>query len=215
MSGPFAIMCAMKKSLIGIDEAGRGPLAGPVAVGAVMVPADFDWSLVAGATDSKKMTEKARERIYAIMLQLRETGVLDFAVAFSSAKMIDTEGIVPAVHTAIASALVKFSEVKPREVKVLLDGGLRAPDHFLDQETIIRGDLLEPVISLASIAAKVERDRLLVKAAKRYPFYGFEIHKGYGTLAHRSAIQKYGLCDLHRATFCIRSATNGSKATIQ
>ena len=202
----------MHNVLIGIDEAGRGPLAGPVAVGAAAVPHGFDWAQVAGATDSKKMTEKSRERVYAIMCDLREAGKLDFAVAFSSAEMIDTEGIVPAIRAALARAIAGLSDVAPREAKVLLDGGLRAPDEYEDQQTIIRGDLSERVISLASIAAKVERDHLLVEAAKRYPAYGFEIHKGYGTLAHRAAIDKYGLCDFHRATFCTRFATKTTKA---
>lgn len=212
---PVCYHVRMQKFLIGIDEAGRGPLAGPVAVGAACVPEDFDWSLVAGATDSKKMTEKSRERIYAILCELREAGKLDFAVAFSTAEMIDTDGIVPAIRSSLASALASLREAKPHEklydARVLLDGGLRAPEEFIDQETIIRGDLSEPVISLASIAAKVERDHLLVEAGKQYPAYGFEIHKGYGTLAHRIAIQKYGLCDFHRATFCTRFAAESAK----
>jgi len=190
--------------IIGIDEAGRGPLAGPVAVGAVVVPIDFDWSSVAGAKDSKKMTPKSREVMYKKMLLLRKAGKLDFAVAFSSAALIDTHGIVPAVQSALNRALRHFPEVEPRETMVLLDGGLRAPSMFSNQKTIIRGDQSEPVISLASIATKVTRDRLMVRIAKKYPPYGFEIHKGYGTIAHRAAIKNHGLSNFHRATFCKR-----------
>ena len=193
----------MQKFLIGIDEAGRGPLAGPVAVGAVIVPRDFDWTLVAGATDSKMMTPKSREAIYATMCALRKEGKLDFAVAFSSASIIDTRGIVPAVQSALDRALAKITKAKPL-CEVLLDGSLRAPEEFSNQKTIIRGDQSEPVISLASIAAKVMRDRLMVRMARSYPSYGFEIHKGYGTLAHRRAIQESGLCELHRESFCTR-----------
>jgi ribonuclease HII len=193
------------KYLIGVDEAGRGPLAGSVAVGTVMVPEDFDWSKVAGATDSKKMTPKSREHIYKKMLALRKAGKLDFAVAFSSASVIDTCGIVPAIQSALDRALLKVVKTRTlQDVEILLDGSLHAPKEFLNQQTIIRGDLSEPVISLASIAAKVERDRMMSKDATKYPAYGFDIHKGYGTLAHRKAIKSNGLCALHRATFCTR-----------
>lgn len=150
------------------------------------------------------MTPKSREVMYKKMLLLRKAGKLDFAVAFSSAALIDTHGIVPAVQSALNRALRHFPEVEPRETMVLLDGGLRAPSMFSNQKTIIRGDQSEPVISLASIATKVTRDRLMVRIAKKYPPYGFEIHKGYGTIAHRAAIKNHGLSNFHRATFCKR-----------
>ena len=194
----------MSRFIIGIDEAGRGPLAGPVAVGAVKVPSDFDWSSVEGAKDSKKMTEKGREKIYETMSVLRAEGKLDFDVAFSSSYMIDTHGIVPAIRSALDRAITKITQDGPPEelVQVLLDGSLRAPERFVNQKTIIRGDSSEVVISLASIVAKVLRDRLMVRLASDYPAYGFEIHKGYGTLAHRQIIKKEGLSKLHRASFC-------------
>jgi len=210
-------MKQVMKYVIGIDEAGRGPLAGPVAVGAVCVPTDFDWSQVEGATDSKKMTPKSREEIYKKMLVLRREGKLDFAVAFSSAPVIDTRGIVPAIQSALNRSLKKLVEARPRQAaevgprqnaktkpsyQILLDGGLHAPAEFKNQKTIIRGDDSEPVISLASIAAKVMRDRLMVRIAHKYPRYGLEIHKGYGTLAHRKAIKQNGLSPIHRKTFC-------------
>ena len=129
------------KYLIGIDEAGRGPLAGPVAVGAVLVSHDFDWTLVAGAKDSKQMTPKSREILYANLISLRENGELDFAVAFSSSSMIDTYGIVPAIKSALARALAKITEDRPRYIcEVRLDGSLKAPAEYIRQSTIIRGD---------------------------------------------------------------------------
>lgn len=189
--------------LIGIDEAGRGPLAGPVAVGAVIVPSAFEWHLADGAKDSKQMTEKARETMYERLCTLREEGILDFAVAFSSASVIDKRGIAYAVSDALARALVKAG-ASPDISEIRLDGSLYAPAHFTDQKTIIRGDQTEPVISLASIAAKVERDRLMRELAVEYPIYGFDVHKGYGTAAHRAIIREAGLSPVHRATFCTR-----------
>lgn len=196
--------------LIGIDEAGRGPLAGPVAVGVVLVPKDFDWSVVEAATDSKQMTEKSRESVFAIMEALRDEGLLRFAVGLSSPRVIDSEGIVSAVQAALESALCEVIEdsleptVSYDDYEVLLDGGLKAPQKFINQKTIIRGDQSEKVISLASIAAKVLRDRVMTTLAPNYPEYSFEKHKGYGTLAHRKVIAERGLSDLHRATFCTR-----------
>jgi len=189
--------------LIGIDEAGRGPLAGPVAVGAVMVPVDFDWSVIEGVRDSKKLSEKKREEIFARTRELEQSGALRFSVSTSSATYIDTYGIVPAIKRALAEALCRF-EVEPKDCRVLLDGSLVAPPEYIHQETIIRGDDTEPVISLASIMAKVTRDRLMKKFAPKYPAYDFHVHKGYGTAAHRQLIRTQGFCLLHRKTFCSR-----------
>jgi ribonuclease HII len=191
------------KYLVGIDEAGRGPLAGPVAVGAVIVARDFDFSRVAGVRDSKKLTPESREKWYATLMELSAAGELRFSVSFSSAHSIDTRGIVPAIRSALSRCLEKL-DAHPEECDVRLDGSLSAPKHFTQQTTIIRGDDLEPVISLASIAAKVERDRYMRRIAARYPAYGFDIHKGYGTKNHRAAIKERGFCDLHRTTFCTR-----------
>ena len=189
--------------LIGIDEAGRGPLAGPVAVGAAMVPTDFDWSLVQGVKDSKQLRPQKREELFARMQELEQAGTIRFAVSFSSVHIIEEKGIVFAVQSALNHALRKITEVGSR-YEVLLDGGLKAPKEFTMQQTIIRGDVSEPVISMASIAAKVLRDRHMKGLAAKYPVYGFEVHKGYGTLAHRRAISAHGLSDLHRASFCSR-----------
>ena len=191
--------------LVGIDEAGRGPLAGPVAVGAVLVPQDFDWGLIRGVRDSKQLSPNARERTYREAVLLERKGALRFAVAFASARSIDRIGIVPSIRTALASALRRVG-ADPLSCRVLLDGSLAAPSRFLRQETIIRGDATEPVISLASIVAKVERDRLMQRYARTYPNWGFEVHMGYGTAAHRMEIARQGLTPLHRASFCTRLA---------
>jgi len=189
--------------LIGIDEAGRGPLAGPVSVGAVLVAKDFDWSLIEGVRDSKKLSEKVRERIFEKANELQESSLLRYAVATSSATYIDTYGIVPAIKRAVAEALAKLQS-DPATTRVLLDGSLKAPEEYIHQETIVRGDDSEPVISLASIMAKVTRDRIMKKLAPKYPSYGFEVHKGYGTAAHLKLIKEIGFCDLHRRSFCTR-----------
>lgn len=187
--------------MIGIDEAGRGPLAGPVAVGAVLVPTQFQWELVAGVKDSKQLSTQKREAVYQKMEALREQEVLRFAVAMTPPQIIDTEGIVFAVRSALMRA-IEALDADPEEVQVLLDGGLRAPAKFIYQQTIIKGDTKEKAISLASIAAKVERDRLMEDIALAHPKYQFEIHKGYGTDAHRKAIRQFGLSEVHRKTFC-------------
>lgn len=202
----------MKHYTIGIDEAGRGPLAGPVAVGVAMVASDFDWGCLSGVNDSKKLTEKKREETYVAAKKLQKAGVLDLAVSMVSAKMIDKIGIVPAVSLAMDRALKKLEKNTTiyrsigfsSEVNVKLDGGLRAPERFLDQETIIKGDSKEKVIGLASIMAKVTRDRYMRRRALLAAFapYDLATHKGYGTKAHREAIKEYGLSSEHRATFC-------------
>ncbi|HWB33705.1 MAG TPA: ribonuclease HII [Candidatus Paceibacterota bacterium] len=191
----------MEQFLVGIDEAGRGPLAGPVAVGVVAAPSSFNMTLLDGVRDSKQMTDLGREIWFEKLRVLEEEEGLRWSVAFSSALYIDTYGIVPAIKRALAQAL-RALELDPSRTRVLLDGSLKAPKHFVDQETIIGGDDTEPIISLASVAAKVRRDRLMRRLALRYPEYQFEVHKGYGTKLHREAIIKYGLSDVHRATFC-------------
>jgi ribonuclease HII len=187
--------------LIGVDEAGRGALAGPVAVGVAMVPIDFDFGMVPRVKDSKMLTPLARERIYALARNLQKEKLLDFKVAMVGAGMIDRIGITRAVALATARALSRLS-CDPAHAEVRLDGLLSAPVHFIHQQTIIRGDQTEPVISLASIMAKVTRDRYMVCLAKRYPAYDLARHKGYGTLVHRTCIAKNGLSDLHRKYFC-------------
>lgn len=191
----------MKEFLIGVDEAGRGPLAGPVAVGVVAVTKGFDIKKAfPSVADSKKLTPKKREEIFVLAESLKKKGILRYVVVFASAHAIDTKGITHAVRACVYKG-VKRLAASPEGVEVLLDGLLHAPPEYR-QQTIIRGDATEPIISLASIVAKVCRDRLMCRLAKRFPKYGFEVHKGYGTRAHTAAIKKFGLCEVHRQTFC-------------
>ncbi len=188
------------KWLIGIDEAGRGPLAGPVAVGVVKVAAGFDWALIPGVGDSKKVSEKNREAIFLMASQLKTEGKLDFSVVLVDAIYIDTHGIVPAIKKAMASAIKKM-KLNSKDCFVKLDGSLQAPPEF-NQETIIKGDQKELAIGLASILAKVTRDKYMCTLDKKYPQYNFAIHKGYGTKFHRDMIALHGFAPLHRKTYC-------------
>lgn len=189
--------------LVGVDEAGRGPLAGPVMVGVVAVPIDFDWRMLAGVDDSKKLSAKKREVLFNLAHQLQKEDHLNFAVGESSAALIDKKGIVGAVEAAMAKALTKLS-LNPDHCEIRLDGSLRAPAIYQNQITIIGGDGLEPVIGLASILAKVTRDRYMEKMANKPEFSSYEFgkHKGYGTKAHRTVIQEQGLSLIHRRSFC-------------
>ena len=192
--------------IIGVDEAGRGALAGPVAVGVALVPHNFDWTLIPGVRDSKQLSEKKREEIFIRARALQKEGQLRYQVALVSAVTIDRRGITTAVKMGIERALKKL----PHDiagVEVRLDGLLHAPAHYVRQQTIIRGDQTEPAISLASIMAKVTRDRHMVALAKKYPAYALEVHKGYGTLLHRTHIKETGISDIHRRYFC-RFANN-------
>ena len=126
---------------------------------------------------------------------------LDFTVSCTSAAIIDRRGIVFAIRRALSRCLARL-DAAPHSCEILLDGNLYAPARFFAQRTIIRGDESEPLIALASIAAKVTRDRLMQRLSARYPGYALEVHKGYGTLAHRRAIALSGLSEIHRASFC-------------
>ncbi len=186
--------------MLGVDEAGRGPLAGPVAVGVVAVPEGFDVAReFPGVADSKKLSEKRREVIYGMLEARVALGDARFMVEFESAEIIDQEGIAVAVRRALTRGVNALAP-DAALVWVQLDGALRAPAEYA-QETIIHGDALVPIISLASIAAKVERDRLMVTLAEKYPEYGFEKHKGYGTKTHYEMLLKHGLCAIHRRSF--------------
>jgi len=192
------------KYLIGIDEVGRGPIAGPVAVGAFLFPNIESRKLFSGVKESKQLNEKKREVWYADILDAKKKGLVDFAVTFQSEKVIDTKGLSFAIKNALKlsiNKIVKKNKIKASEVLVLLDGGLKAPVEFIHQQTIIKGDAKEKVIALASICAKVERDRVMRMWAKKFPQYGFDVHKGYGTRRHYSAISKHGLTSLHRKSF--------------
>jgi len=190
----------MKSKIVGIDEVGRGPLAGPVAVCAFSIPADFDGSVFGKLRDSKKLSAKKREQIFEQLEKMKEKGAVDYSVCYASADEIDNIGISICIKKCLEEAMINI-KANPEECKVLLDGGLYAPVEF-EQETIIKGDEKERAIALASIVAKVSRDRLMINLAKDYKEYGFEKHKGYGTKTHLEAIKKHGMCIEHRKTFC-------------
>lgn len=188
------------KWIVGIDEAGRGPLAGPVTVGLVKMSSDFDWELVPGVRDSKKISEKKRDVIYKRVLELHVQKKLSYVVKSVSAKSIDSKGIAPAIRRAIDAGIADL-ECDPGDTFIKLDGSLKAPGEF-QQETIIKGDDKEMVIGLASIMAKVTRDRYMVEQDAKYPQYGLAQHKGYGTKAHMAAIAQHGFTPIHRQSYC-------------
>ncbi len=187
--------------IVGIDEAGRGPLAGPVSVAAAAVPLGFDvLKEFPGVADSKILSEKKREQIFEMLCIRITTGDVRIAVEFSDSEYIDANGITKAVENALTRAIGAVAPY-PKDTTVVLDGLLSAPSMYINQTTIIHGDAIEPIISLASIAAKVKRDHLMKEIDAEYPIYGFARHKGYGTKAHRTIIANYGPCPIHRRTF--------------
>lgn len=191
------------KNILGIDEVGRGPLAGPVCVGVCAIKSESYKKILEGMRDfkdSKKLSEKKRYDWLKKIKKLKEKGILDFAVGFSSNEFIDKKGISLAIKKAMEKAIKKL-KINPKDSKVLLDGSLKASKEFENQKTIIKGDEKELPIALASIVAKITRDEFMIKVSKRYPNYGFEIHKGYGTRAHREIILKNGPTKIHRMSF--------------
>ena len=188
------------KFVVGIDEVGRGPFAGPVAVCAFIMPIDFNTSSFGVIKDSKKITPKKREEIFCRLKELKKQKKINYSVCYESAKRIDNLGLTKTIKNCIKKSL-KNIKAKPKNCLVLLDGGLKAPEEFKNQKTIIKGDEKERSIAFASIVAKVSRDALMCQLAKKYPKYSFEIHKGYGTKKHCESIRKYGICEEHRKSF--------------
>ncbi|MFA6515378.1 MAG: ribonuclease HII [Candidatus Paceibacterota bacterium] len=202
----------MKKYIVGIDEVGRGPIAGPVAVCAFVCTITNYELLITNAKeklkiklrDSKKLSKKQREIWFEFLKVAKTDGFCDYSVAFVSPENIDKFGIAKCIQKALNSSLlnlIKTSGLEPSSCKLMLDGGLYAPAEYINQETMIKGDELHPVISMASIIAKVSRDRVMTNYALEYPGYGFENHAGYGTKAHYDAIKKHGQTPIHRKTF--------------
>lgn len=189
------------KYIIGIDEVGRGPIAGPVAVCALCLQNNFNSNKFKGFRDSKKLSHKQRLDWLQKIEAEKEAGNIVYKVSFESNKVIDKKGIVFAIKRALLNS-INYLGKKSEECMVLLDGGLKAPTEYINQKTIIKGDEKELAIALASIVAKVTRDSLMVKLANKYFQYGLEEHKGYGTAKHYKAIKEYGLSDLHRLSFC-------------
>jgi ribonuclease HII len=190
----------LKKCIIGIDEAGRGPLAGPIAVCAFRVFNKKILKCFPDNCDSKKVSVSTREKIYRKAQQLVRSGDLDFKVVLVSSKYIDKFGIEEATRKGIKEALDKL-KAKPQSSKIMLDGRLKAPKKFTYQQTIVKGDSLQKEIGLASIVAKVRRDNYMQRQAKKFPLFGFEYHKGYGTAAHLEVITKYGPTEIHRMSY--------------
>ena len=189
--------------IVGIDEVGRGPVAGPVAVGAVAYKRSDEnklKKLIANVNDSKKLSEKKRESVFEDTKKYCNEGLLRFCVAFVGQGTIDSKGISYSLRKALDSALIGVN-VDADTCEVLLDGGLNASDKFKKQKTIIGGDGKEFAISLASIVAKVSRDKKMLALGEKYPLYGFEKHKGYGTREHMENIKKHGMSKVHRISF--------------
>jgi ribonuclease HII len=175
----------------GVDEAGRGPLAGPVSVAAVILPDGFEHEVL---NDSKKLTEARRERIYE---ELITCDGLRWSVVLVDVEVIDRINILQATHSAMREAVLKL---EPKPDVVLIDG-LPVPRFPIQQQALVKGDSLSLSIAAASVIAKVTRDRLMLEAAREFPQYGFEKHKGYGTRQHLAALEKHGPCPLHRRSF--------------
>lgn len=189
-----------KQFLIGIDEVGRGPIAGPVAVGAFVFLTKNAVSLFQGVKESKQLSEEKREEWFMKILEAQKERQINFHVTFQSEKIIDSKGLSFAIRNALKISINKL-KINCEECEVRLDGGLRAPVEYKDQKTIIKGDVKEKIIALASICAKVLRDRKMRTLAKKYPEYGFEVNKGYGTKKHYAALSMFGVKAVHRKSF--------------
>lgn len=178
------------KIICGVDEAGRGPLAGPVCAAAVILPPNAE---IPGLNDSKKLSDKKRRELYPV---IKEQAIA-YGIAFADHNEIDEINILQATYLAMERAINQLS-VKPD--LALIDGN-RAKDFGIPVETVVHGDSLSASIAAASVLAKVTRDDYMLKMAEEYPGYDFEIHKGYGTKAHYAALTDKGPCEIHRMSF--------------
>jgi ribonuclease HII len=184
--------------IAGVDEAGRGPLAGPVVAAAAILPSRWAETglpaALAGLNDSKQLTERQREKFFAF---ITGCGEIEFGIAEVDAAVIDEVNILQATHRAMNDALAKLNPPPPH---ALVDGRpvktLRVP-----QTAIVKGDARSYSIAAASVLAKITRDRLMLEFHTQFPEYGFHAHKGYGTAKHLAAIEKHGACPIHRKSF--------------
>lgn len=176
--------------ICGVDEAGRGPLAGPVCAAAVILPANLE---IPGLNDSKKLTDKRRRELFPII----QEKALAYGIGLADHKEIDKINILQATFLAMERAI---SQLSIRPDMALIDGN-RAKDFGIPVQTVVKGDSLSASIAAASILAKVTRDDIMLEMAKKYPEYGFEAHKGYGTKAHCEKIKAFGPSEIHRVTF--------------
>ena len=182
----FACIC-------GVDEAGRGPLAGPVCAAAVILPPDIQ---IEGLNDSKKLTDKKRRALYDVITER----AVSYGIAFADEQEIDEINILQATFLAMRRAFEKLT-VTP---DIALIDGNRAPGLSCRERTVVHGDALSASIAAASILAKVTRDRLMEEYDAQYPQYGFAVHKGYGTQRHYAALREFGACPIHRQSFLRR-----------
>ena len=176
--------------ICGVDEAGRGPLAGPVCAAAVILPPELE---IPGLNDSKKLTDKRRRALYDVIVEQ----AVAYGIAMVHEKEIDEINILQATFNAMEQAMEQLS-VRP--ALALIDGNRERP-FPVPVQTVVKGDSLSANIAAASILAKVTRDRYMEEMAERYPQYGFEVHKGYGTKAHYAALTEHGISPIHRRTF--------------
>lgn len=177
-------------NICGVDEAGRGPLAGPVCAAAVILPEHLE---IPGLNDSKKLTDKKRRELFPII----QEKALAYGIGFASQEEIDEINILQATFLAMERALGALA-IRPG--LVLIDGN-QEKDFGLPVKTVVKGDSLSANIAAASVLAKVSRDNVMLEFARQYPEYGFDIHKGYGTKAHYAALTQYGPCPIHRRSF--------------
>ena len=182
--------------IAGLDEAGRGALAGPVTAAAVILPLDKPnlLQILQDVNDSKQLTAKKRENLFACITD----EALAYGIASAPAQVVDEIGIIPATKQAMQTAV---SQLTPPPDYLLIDGRIRLKTLPTPQQSIIRGDAKSLTIAAASILAKVTRDRLMIEFDAQYPQYGFARHKGYGTAKHLAALEEYGPCPRHRFSF--------------
>lgn len=176
--------------ICGVDEAGRGPLAGPVCAAAVILPRNIE---IVGLNDSKKLSEKSREKLYDEICEK----AMSFGIAFASVEEIEEFNILNAAMLAMNRAI---AQLEPQPELALIDGN-RSSAIEINSRCVIKGDAKCADIAAASILAKVTRDRYMLEMAKKYPEYHFERHKGYGTKLHYEALREYGPCEIHRPSF--------------
>lgn len=176
--------------ICGVDEAGRGPLAGPVCAAAVILPRSIE---IAGLNDSKKLSEKKREELYDIIIN----SALSYGIAFASVEEIEEHNILAATFIAMNRAI---SQLNPQPQLALIDGN-RTKGIVLESRSVVKGDSKCADIAAASVLAKVTRDRYMLEMAEKYPDYHFEKHKGYGTKLHYEALRAHGPSDIHRLSF--------------
>ena len=176
--------------ICGVDEAGRGPLAGPVCAAAVILPLNVE---ISGLNDSKKLSDKKRRELFPIICEK----AIAYSIAFADHREIDEVNILQATFLAMERAI---AQLEPEADFALIDGN-RAKDFGVPADTVVGGDGRSASIAAASILAKVTRDNYMLEMAEQYPQYGFDIHKGYGTKAHYAALKEHGPCPIHRMSF--------------